>query len=178
MFVMVYVDDLLFLGQPQEVNKTFQEIQKHVLLRPTGTLGVGQTIQFLGRDIYNNGDYFELSLKPEYITTLLKETKMETSNPAATPGTATLKQSTNDEAPLDKQEHADYRRAVGKLQWLTYTRPDISFSTKELARDLQQPTQQSLRKLKHLLRYLRGTQQYKMIIRPTHTHHKQRNPST
>ena len=169
MFVMVYVDDLLFLGQPQEVNKTFQEIQKHVLLRPTGTLGVGQTIQFLGRDIYNNGDHFELSLKPEYITTLLKETKMETSNPAATPGTAILKQSTNDEAPLDKQEHADYRRAVGKLQWLTYTRPDISFSTKELARDLQQPTQQSLRKLKHLLRYLRGTQQYKMIIRPTHT---------
>ena len=163
MFVMVYVDDLLFLGNHQEVNKTFQ-IQQHVLLRPTGTLGVGQTIQFLGRDIHNGGDYYELSLKPEYITTLLKETKMEASNPATAPGTATLKQSANDEAPLDKQEHADYRRAVGKLQWQTYTRPDISFATKELARDLQQPTQQSLRKLKHLLRYLRGT-----YIRPTTT---------
>ena len=58
----------------------------------------------------NNGDFFEVSLKPEYITTLLKETKMEASNPASTPGTATLKQSTNDEAPLDAQEHADYRR--------------------------------------------------------------------
>ena len=154
MFVMVYVDDLLFLGQQQEVDKTFKEVQKHVLLRPTGTLGIGQTIQFLGRDIRNNGDFFEVSLKPEYITTLLKETKMEASNPASAPGTATLKQSTNDEAPLDAQEHADYRRAVGKLQWLTYTRPDISFATKELARDLQQPTQQSLRKVKHLLRYL------------------------
>ena len=76
---------------------------------------------------------------------------MEASNPASAPGTATLKQSTNDEAPLDAQEHADYRRAVGKLQWLTYTRPDISFATKELARDLQQPTQQSLRTVKHLL---------------------------
>ena len=67
------------------------------------------------------------------------------------------------------KKHADYRRAVGKLQWLTYTRPDISFATKELARDLQQPTQQSLRKVKHLLRYLRGTQHYKMILRTTHT---------
>ena len=94
---------------------------------------------------------------------------METSNPASAPGTATLKQSTNDDAPLDAQERADYRRAVGKLQWLTDTRPDISFATKELARDLQQPTQQSLRKVKHLLRYLRGTQQYKMILRTTHT---------
>ena len=177
MFVMVYVDDLLFLGQQQEVDKTFKEVQKHVLLRPTGTLGIGQTIQFLGRDIHNNGDLFEVSLKPEYITTLLKETKMETSNSASAPGTATLKQSTNDEAPLDAQEHADYRRAVGKLQWLTYTRPDISFATKELARELQQPTQQSLRKVKHLLRYLRGTQHYKMILRTTHTHHKQRSPS-
>ena len=115
MFVMVYVDDLLFLGQQQEVEKTFNEVQKHVLLRPTGTLGIGQTIQFLGRDIHNNGDLFEVSLKPEYITTLLKETKMEASNPASAPGTATLKQSTNDEAPLDAQEHADFWRAVGKL---------------------------------------------------------------
>ena len=169
MFVMVYVDDLLFLGQQQEVDKTFKEVPKHVLLRPTGTLGIGQTIQLLGRDIHNNGDYFEVSLKPEYITTLLKETKMETSNSASAPRTATLKQSTNDEAPLDAQEHADYRRAVGKFQWLTYTRPDISFATKELARDLQQPTQQSLRKVKHLLRYLRGTQHYKMILGATHT---------
>ena len=169
MFVMVYVDDLLFLGQQQEVDKTFKEVQKHVLLRPTGTLGIGQTIQFLGRDIHNNGDYFEVSLKPEYIATLLKETKMEASNPASAPGTATLKRSTNDDAPLDAQERADYRRTVGKLQWLTYTRPDISFATKELARDLQQPTQHGLRKMKHLLRYLRGTQQYKMILRTMRT---------
>ena len=156
MFVMVYVDDLLFLGQ-QQVDMTFKEVQKHVLLRPTGTLGIGQPIQFLGSDIHNNGDYFEVSLKTEYITTLLKETKTETSNPASAPGTATLKQSTNDDAHLDAQEHADYRRAVGKLQWLTYTRPDISFATKELARDSQQPTQHSLRKVKHLLRYLRAS---------------------
>ena len=68
MFVMVYVDDLLFLGQQPEVDKTFKEVPKHVLLRPTGTLGISQTIQFLGRDIHNNGGYFEVSLKPEYIT--------------------------------------------------------------------------------------------------------------
>jgi len=58
---------------------------------------------------------------------------------------------------------------VGKLQWLTYTGPDISYATKELARDLQAPTQHSLNKLKHLLRYLRGTQHYKQTVHPTIT---------
>ena len=38
MFVMVYVDDLLFLGQQQEVDKTFKEVLKHVQPRPIGTL--------------------------------------------------------------------------------------------------------------------------------------------
>jgi len=38
-----------------------------------------------------------------------------------------------------------------------------------LARDLQAPTQHSLNKLKHLLRYLRGTQHYKQTVPPTIT---------
>ena len=58
---------------------------------------------------------------------------------------------------------------MGKLQWLTYTRPDISYATKELARDLQAPTQHSLNKLKHLLRYLRVSQHYKQTVPPTIT---------
>ena len=90
---------------------------------------------------------------------------METCNPATTPGTAGLRQSVNEEVPLNKEERAQYRRAVGKLQWMTYTTPDLSYATKELARDLQSPTQHSQQKLKRLLRYLKGTQNYKMMIR-------------
>ena len=68
---------------------------------------------------------------------------------------------------LSAEEHAQYRRAVGKLQRMTYTRPDISYATKELARALQQPTTADQQKLKHLLRYIKGTKHYKQIIRPT-----------
>ena len=68
---------------------------------------------------------------------------------------------------LSTEEHSQYRWAVGKLQWMTYTRPDISYATKELARALQQPTTADQQKLKHLLRYIKGTKDYKQIIRPT-----------
>ena len=89
-------------------------------------------------------------------------------NPAPAPGTSALKAPTADhEQPLSTDEHAAYRRTVGKLQWMTYTRPDISYATKELARALQAPTTADQQKLKHLLRYLRGTQHYRQVIRPT-----------
>ena len=119
----------------------FSAIQKQLLLRPTGELSIEQTISFLGRDITNKGDHYEISLSKGYTATMLEEAGMTTCKAATTPGTAANKTSDdhNDNIPVDKEEHALYRRIVGKLQWMTYTRPDLSFATKELARSLQQP---------------------------------------
>ena len=167
-YILVYVDDLLLLGDEPTVNKIFEAIQQHLLLRPTGTLTVGNTVSFLGRNITNRGDYYELGLADSYNNTLLEEAKMENCKPATAPGTSALKTPTADhDQPLSEDEHKAFRRAVGKLQWMTYTRPDICYATKELARALQQPTSSDQQKLKHLLRYIKGTTHYKQIIRPT-----------
>ena len=157
-----------FLARKQIVNKLFKEIQQHLLLRPAGTLSPGNTVAFLGRNITNRGDHYEISLADDYTTALLTETNLQDSNPAPAPGTSALKTATADqEQVFSAEEHAQYRRAVGKLQWMTYTRPDISYATKELARALQQPTAAGQQKLKHILRYITGTKHYKQIIRPT-----------
>ena len=167
-FVLVYVDDLLFLGEEQVTNQLFTAIQQQLLLRPTGTLTPGNTVSFLGRNITNRGDHYEISLNDDYTTTLLTEMGLQDCKPAPAPGTSALKTATADhEQALSQEEHAQFRRAVGKLQWMTYTRPDISYATKELARSLQQPTTADQQKLKHLLRYIKGTRHYKQIIRPT-----------
>ena len=47
-----------------------------------------------------------------------------------------------------------------------HTRPDICYATNELARDLTAPTTHGQQKLKHLLRYLRGTKILNYIVRP------------
>ena len=82
-----------------------------------------QTISFLGRDITNKGDHYEISLSKGYTATMLEEAGMTTCKAATTPGTAANKTSNddNDNIPVDKDEHALYRRIVGKLQWMTYT---------------------------------------------------------
>ena len=90
-------------------------------------------------------------------------------NPAPTPGTAANKSTFADSEPLTPDQHKVYRRVVGKLQWLSFTRPDIAYSTKELARGLHQPTEADWKKAKHLLRYLRGTSSHTQQLRPTTT---------
>ena len=99
------------------------------------------------------------------MNTLLEEQDMHNSRPVNTPGTAALK-TTTDETALTPDEQKHYRRAVGMLQWMTYTGPDICYATEELARDLTAPTAHSLQKLKHLLRYLQGTRSLNYIVRP------------
>lgn len=167
-FILCYVDDLMFLGEPTTVAALFTGIQQQLLLRPTGDLTIGNTVSFLGRNITNQGDYYEISLADSYTTELLTETSMIQCNAAPAPGTSALKATADTEQHLTPEEHSAYRRAVGKLQWMTYTRPDICYATKELARSLTEPTTGDQQKLKHLLRYIKGTQQhYKYYVRPT-----------
>ena len=165
-YILCYVGDL-FIGQQETANKLFRSIQQHLLLRPTRELTVGNAISFLGRNICNKGDYYEVSLADHYTTEPLEEANMLNCNPAPAPGNSTLKATSEMEQEPNKEEHAAYRRMVGKLQWMTYTRPDSGFATKELARALTQPTTADQQKLKHLLRYIKGTQHYKQYVRPT-----------
>ena len=139
--ILVYVDDLMFLGVDSvdsTINKIFGAIQQHLMLRSTDTLTPGNTVAFLGRNITNIRDHYEISLADSYTTKLLEETSLSNCKPATTPGTSALKTATAEqEQKLNHEEHSAFRRAVGKLQWMTYTRPDISYATKELARSLR-----------------------------------------
>ena len=63
-------------------------------------------------------------------------------------------------------EHSKFRTAVGKLLWLVFVRPDCSYAVEELNRDVKAPTQESLAKLKHVLRYLAGARQSVLRLRP------------
>ena len=94
---------------------------------------------------------------------------MRNSKPVATTGTATADRTANATEPLSSEEHKCYRTAVGKLLWLALVRPDLAYGTKEFSRDLIAPTQESVAKLKHLLRYVNGTKDFVQRLRPAMT---------
>ena len=64
-----------------------------------------------------------------------------------------------EEEEEEYQDRGQYLAAVGALLYLsTYTCPDISFAVSVLARHSQRPSVRHWHGVKHLLRYLRGTE--------------------
>jgi hypothetical protein len=165
--VVCYVDDLLLLGDDDMISDTLSILGKELLLRETGRLEQGRSVDFLGKVITRHHDAITLTMDSKFIDTLLEEMNMKTCKPSVTPGSETLKRTTlESEEPVDADTHKLYRRMVGKLLWLTNVRNDIMFAVKELSRGLQQPTLMHMNKLKHLLRYLAGTRTLAETLRP------------
>ena len=174
LYVLAYVDDLMFFGSKPDVELCVQQLQKDLLLKLTGTLEEGRTVTFLGREIRRTTDACELFMKPEYIESMLKLYGMSNCKPAVAPGADTLRKSELAE-PLNAEDHKRFRRAVGQLLWLSNVRPDILYAVKELSRGLSAPTTEHETKVKHLLRFLSGSKHFTQQLRPTLTlspHHK------
>ena len=76
----------------------------------------------------------------------------------------------NQKLPLsDSKEFDDptiYRSTIGALQYLTMTRPNISFAVNKLSQYLQNPTVQHWSACKHVLRYLKRTSQLGLHFKP------------
>ena len=64
-----------------------------------------------------------------------------------------LKLSSTDGEPL--QDISQYRRLVGRLLYLTISRPDIAFAVNKLSQFVSSPQTTHLQAVTHLLRYLK-----------------------
>lgn len=81
------------------------------------------------------------------------------STPMTTSEPLTLKGGTPHPSPTD------YRTFVGALQYLSLTRPDISFTVNKLSQFMHAPTSLHWIALKRLLRYLHGSLHHGILIR-------------
>ena len=96
-----------------------------------------------------------------YIASILKRLNMAQCKPLATPSpvvTPTSKSATHDDPAL-------YQSVVGALQYLNMTRPDIAFAVNQACHSMHSPQPTNWVRLKHLLRYLKGTIDYGLHIK-------------
>ena len=168
LYVLAYVDDLLIVGDAKLKKEFIEALSKELLVKITGELKPNTEHSFLGRKLRHNGDSIDVFMPKRYIDELLELYEMKKVNQVNTTGSSSLKRIEDADVALDAKAHSLYRTAVGKLLWLAFVRPDCSYAVKELSRDVKGPTIESLAKLKHLLRYLFGTKDYVLRIKPIH----------
>ncbi|KAL0377966.1 UNVERIFIED_CONTAM: Retrovirus-related Pol polyprotein from transposon RE2 [Sesamum radiatum] len=86
---------------------------------------------------------------------LVADTGLSNAKAATTPLPPGIKFSTTAENQLLNPE--SYRRLIGRLLYLSFSRPDISHATQQLSQYMQTPCQQHWNAALHLVKYLKGT---------------------
>ena len=119
-YLVVYVDDIVITGSDQE---GIQIIKQH-LFNHFQTKDLGKLKYFLGLEIAQSSLGMVMSQR-KYVLDILEETGMLECKPVDTPMDPNVKLVPGQGEPL--RDHGRYRRLVGKLNYLTITRPYISF---------------------------------------------------
>jgi hypothetical protein len=116
---------------------------------------LGQLSFFLGVEAHHTSRGLFLS-QQKYIRDLLTKANMlEATSLHSSVSTETLKL-VDGSAPTDATQ---YRQIVGSLQYLSLTRPDVSFAVNKLSQFMHRPTTNHWNAVKRVLRYLKGLPQ-------------------
>lgn len=147
--VLIYVDDLIITGDNiDSINQFKKQLQHRFPVKDMGPLKY-----FLGIEMATSSKGLFLNQR-KYIMDLLEDTNMVHTKPVATPLDSKLK--LNSPRELLKSP-TYYHKLVGKLIYLTITRPDISFAVSLVSQHMHSPTTYHLSLVKRILRYLKGT---------------------
>lgn len=165
-YIVAYVDDLLVLGAHTTVESAKESIGKLLSVSDLGACSF-----FLGVKMEKRPEGLFLS-QSAYATRILDAAKMSDCKPTSTP-LPLAHPLYRERKPATDDERRDmssvpYRSVLGSLIYLsTRTRPDIATAVSLLGKYQADPTPTDWKALKHLLRYIKGTVDYGIVL-PSH----------
>lgn len=148
--VLVYVGDIIIASSCDKATELLKAaLHTSFKLRDLGTLRY-----FLGLEIARSSAGISIC-QHKYVLDLLTETGLLGAKPSSIPMDPSVKLSQEDGALLPDAEH--YRRLIGKLLYLTFTRLDITFAVHKLCQYTASPRAPHLQASYKVLHYLKGT---------------------
>ncbi|KAJ0936639.1 putative RNA-directed DNA polymerase [Helianthus annuus] len=157
-YFLVYVDDIVLTGNSDSFLTHFIKI----LGNRFSIKDLGSLHHFLGIEVIptNNGLFLS---QHRHIKDILTTFKMDGAKDVQTPLSVSEPLVPNDPSP--SVDPTPYRQLVGTLQYLAFTRPDISFAVNKLSQFMHNPKQNHWQALKRILRYLKGTVHHGLFLR-------------
>ncbi|XP_049393432.1 uncharacterized mitochondrial protein AtMg00810-like [Solanum stenotomum] len=148
--LLVYVDDIIITGIDSSlITSLQQQLKDSFHMKDLGTL-----TYFLGLEVHYNSLGVFLN-QHKYTQDLIALAGLQESSSVNTPLELNLKYS---HAKGDfLSDPTLYRQLVGILNYLTITRPDISFAFQQVSQFMQAPHHLHLVAIRRIIRYLLGT---------------------
>jgi len=150
--VQVYVDDIIFGSNNEELCETFVEIMKSEFQMSV----MGELNYFLDLQVKQLKDGIFLN-QAKYCKDLLRKFEMDKCKPISTPFSTSCHLD-HDEAGISVDE-TKYKGLMRSLLYLTATRPDIIFAVCMCARFQSAPKESDYNAAKRILKYLQGTKE-------------------
>jgi hypothetical protein len=146
LYFLVYVDDILVMGSdPAHVTALIDKLALEFKVRDMGVPSF-----FLGIETIPLSDGMLLS-QQRYMKDILKRAGMVDCKPVATPVSTTKAET---DAVVPYADPTQYRSFAGALQYLTVTRPDLSYAVNRLCQHMHSPSTADWAALKRVLRYV------------------------
>ncbi|GKA72735.1 ribonuclease H-like domain-containing protein [Tanacetum coccineum] len=151
LMLLVYVDDIVITGNDNsEIGKFKEMLKSKFQIKDLGNLKY-----FLGIEVIDNDDGVCLSQR-KYCLEVLHEYGLLAGRPVETPlaENTTLNHVESEDDKL-LSDIGNYQKLVGKLIYLTNTRPDISYAVHCLSQFMHAPLSSHLEAAFRVLRYLK-----------------------
>jgi hypothetical protein len=148
--LIVYVDDMIITGDDkEEISRLQEELTTDFEMKNLGGLKY-----FLGIEVARSREGIFLSRR-KYVLDVLTEVGMLECKPAYTPIVQNHRLGEYpDQAPTDKGR---YQRLVGKLIYLSHTRPDIAYAVSVVSQFMHNPSEDHMDVVIRILRYLKAS---------------------
>ncbi|KAM0050765.1 putative RNA-directed DNA polymerase [Helianthus debilis subsp. tardiflorus] len=147
--LIIYVDDMIITGDDkEEISKLKKNLFEEFEMKDLGRLKY-----FLGIEVLRSKHGIFMCQK-KYVLDLLADTGMIDCKPAETPMIANQKLYMEEKADLTNKER--YQRIVGKLIYLSHTRPDIAYAVGVVSQFMHQPQKAHMEAVLRIIRYLKG----------------------
>ncbi|GJW57992.1 ribonuclease H-like domain-containing protein [Tanacetum coccineum] len=151
-YLLLYMDDIVRTASSEGLlQRIIGSLHQKFAMTDLGPLNY-----FLGISVTRDSLGLFLSQK-KYAIEILEKAHMVSCNPSRTPIDTESKLGIDGDLVSDPTL---YRSLVGSLQYLTFTRPDISYAVQQVCLHMHDPREPHLFALKRILRYVQGTLNY------------------
>jgi hypothetical protein len=157
-YLLLYVDDIILTASSTELlRRSISALQREFAMKDLGPLH-----HFLGITVERCPDGLFLH-QHTYTLDILKRAVMADCKPCTTPVDLQAKLAGDSGPPVE--DASQFQSIAGALQYLTFTRSDIAYAVQQIYLHMHDPREPHLTSMKHILRYLKGTPDYGLVLR-------------